>query len=313
MHHLTPLEKLLLKLLHINSVSGNEMEISNFLVEELAAYGFNVLKKQVTESRFNVVATKGRGNDWIVAHMDTVPGEVPVRVTRQRIYGRGACDNKGNIAAALVAAETMENINILLTVGEEVDFCGARSAELEGERIAILEPTDLEVKRGQNGVICVKVSVVGKEQHSANTFRFEESATHLLVNVLENMRKKEWSGFNIGMIHGGTARNVVAGHAEAYLVVRPKTHAEYEEFLGMIQDHWRFPSNLTMTVETAVKPIEASSADRALFFTEAAFVKAKKELFIVGAGSQKNAHTPQEYVLRSELCRMVEWLRFHFR
>src|SRR5512135_3263328 len=116
---ITRIEKFLVQLLKINSVSGHETEIGRFLNSTLGQAGFSVERQAVGHGRFNVIARKGKGGIWLVVHMDTVGGDVPVRVTSDRIYGRGAIDNKGNLAGAVMAAADMENVNLLFTVGEE--------------------------------------------------------------------------------------------------------------------------------------------------------------------------------------------------
>jgi LysW-gamma-L-lysine carboxypeptidase len=79
----------------------------------------------------NGIARIGRGRPTILflGHIDTVEGELPVRLSDDRLYGRGSCDAKGPLAAALIAASRHQGpgqIAIIAAVGEERDSRGAR-------------------------------------------------------------------------------------------------------------------------------------------------------------------------------------------
>src|SRR6202171_2167600 len=78
----------------------------------------------VTPERFNVYAEWGRPVVALSTHMDTVPPFIESREDDDHIYGRGACDAKGIIAAMIAAAEKLlesgtRNFALLFVVGEE--------------------------------------------------------------------------------------------------------------------------------------------------------------------------------------------------
>ncbi|HUT17002.1 MAG TPA: M20/M25/M40 family metallo-hydrolase, partial [Acidobacteriota bacterium] len=97
--------QLLTDLLKIYSPSGKEEAISNFLVKEMKALGFRVRK----DSAGNVIGEIGKGEPTILlcGHMDTIAGQLPVRVENNKIYGAGAVDAKGPLAAMIIAAATV--------------------------------------------------------------------------------------------------------------------------------------------------------------------------------------------------------------
>ena len=214
----------MLDLIRIDSVSGNETAVAKYIESNLG--GFRVRRQYVSNERFNIVAQKGKSDVWMVGHMDTVPPFLPIKVTADKIFGRGAIDNKGNIAGAIVAARAMENINLLFTVGEEVDCVGAKKAKINGKAI-ILEPTMLKKRFSQCGAVSVKIIARGNQKHSSLLMSNNESATHTLIKTLDILMKKNWFRFNIGTISGGVAENVVAGSAEAMICVRPRNRAEF--------------------------------------------------------------------------------------
>ncbi len=79
----------------------------------------------------NGIAWRGRGRPKVLflGHIDTVEGELPVRRTRDRLYGRGAVDAKGPLAAALLAGRADPGpgeYRVIAAVGEETDSRGAR-------------------------------------------------------------------------------------------------------------------------------------------------------------------------------------------
>lgn len=133
------------ELMAIPSVSGDELAVLAFLERVFPEYGFPSLRKiPLEDGTYCLAASKGKSDTWIVGHTDTVLGIVPIEEKDGNLYGRGSCDTKGNIAAALVASKHLSNINLLLTVGEESDFRGARRAAededvMRGKRSSSLE------------------------------------------------------------------------------------------------------------------------------------------------------------------------------
>lgn len=89
------------QMLQIESLSGQEQELAEFLVERMAGWGFDAHVDQAG----NAVGVMGDGPYEIVllGHMDTVPGEIAVRMEGERLYGRGAVDAKGPLATFIVA------------------------------------------------------------------------------------------------------------------------------------------------------------------------------------------------------------------
>ncbi|MBV8673864.1 MAG: M20/M25/M40 family metallo-hydrolase, partial [Acidobacteriaceae bacterium] len=132
------------RLIDIESITYNECAVSQFLVEFLESRGFSVetmgvaqdRESQCQGERFNVYAhTSGETPDVVFStHMDTVPPFIPSSEDADYIYGRGACDAKGIIAAQIAAAECLRDQGVkaalLFVVGEERDSAGAKIANL---------------------------------------------------------------------------------------------------------------------------------------------------------------------------------------
>src|SRR5579864_3703817 len=134
------------QLVDIESISGNEAAVGNYLYGELCRLGYRVIKMPVEGDRFNVYATpegiaeaggrepEAETHPAIVfsTHMDTVPPFIASSEDATRIYGRGSCDAKGIIAAQIAAAERLRadriHVGLLFVVGEERDSLGAKAA-----------------------------------------------------------------------------------------------------------------------------------------------------------------------------------------
>src|SRR5262249_13320369 len=158
---------------------------------------------------------------------DTVPPPppaIPVREDGDFLYGRGACDAKGIIAAMLEAGERLRrsgvfNFGYLFVVGEETDSAGAKTANLlkwDTEFVIVGEPTQNQLARAQKGTLMVRLNVAGRAAHSGYP-EFGVSAIRNLISILEDCEKADWGDdpvlgngtFNTGVFHGGEAANIV--------------------------------------------------------------------------------------------------------
>ena len=144
------------ELIDIESITGNEGEVGNYLHGFLSKLGYSTQKMPVEDVRHNVYATLGERPDLIFStHMDTVPPFIPSSEDAENIYGRGSCDAKGIIAAQIAAAERLKQegiyVDLLFLVGEERDSAGAKVANqqknsckylINGEPGPAVGPTD---------------------------------------------------------------------------------------------------------------------------------------------------------------------------
>lgn len=297
---MTEIEKLLIELLKISSVTGQEKKVADFIVSQLAGIkGIKVKKQNISKDRFNLVIKKGKSKQWLVAHMDTVPGDVTVAVAKDKIFGRGACDNKQSIAASIILARELSDINILFTVGEEVDFIGAVKAfEMKtcagAQLVVVQEPTCFKIITGQCGAISLSIETTGKEQHSS--LGNPNNAIHKLNEILATLIKKNWTAFNVGVIEGGIAGNVVPGYARALISVRPRDIKEQKEIMTWIK---RIPAKVVINKNMAPFRGDLGYPEKiATHFSEMAFFKNTIQF---GAGDIRNAHTQQEHILRKDL------------
>lgn len=164
---------LLHDLVAIPSLSGQERAAVEWLCAAMDARGFTTTIDAVG----NAIGQIGSGQREVVllGHIDTVPGNIPVRVSDGQLYGRGAVDAKGPLATFVCAATQAANAGIRLTVigavGEEADSVGAYY--LAGQRVApdftiIGEPSGWEsVVLGYKGSMSATYSLRQSGAHSA--------------------------------------------------------------------------------------------------------------------------------------------------
>ncbi|MDY6780812.1 MAG: M20/M25/M40 family metallo-hydrolase [Halobacteria archaeon] len=112
------------------SPSEDEEPARDYIVENADAMGFDV----ETDSVGNVIAETGNTDSdtevLLTSHMDTVKGEIPVRVEGGNLYGRGSVDAKGPLAAMFLAAARCSaaesKVTVVAVVEEEKSGLGAR-------------------------------------------------------------------------------------------------------------------------------------------------------------------------------------------
>jgi LysW-gamma-L-lysine carboxypeptidase len=113
---------LLHRLVAIPSLSGNESDAVSYLCEQMESRGLRAHRDEAG----NAVGVIGSGPKSVVllGHIDTVPGDIPVRIENGQLHGRGAVDAKGPLAtfvsAAAMAADRLNaTVTVVGAVGEE--------------------------------------------------------------------------------------------------------------------------------------------------------------------------------------------------
>src|SRR6266852_3342980 len=225
------------QLVDIESITGNEGPVGDFLRGELLRRGFQADKIPVEGARCNVFATSlGESQPAVVfsTHMDTVPPFIPSSEESTRVYGRGSCDAKGIIAVQVAAAERLRqegvHVGLLFLVGEERDSLGAKVANQKSPGCKFLvngEPTENRIAIASKGALRVEVIAQGRMAHSAYP-ELGESAIDKLLLALQRLRaiklpSEDGIGpctLNIGVIEGGRAPNVIPDKARAQLLYR---------------------------------------------------------------------------------------------
>jgi acetylornithine deacetylase len=313
------------ELVDIESITGNEAQVGDFLAERLGKLGYVVGKGAVERHRFNVLALPaGVSSPAVVfsTHMDTVPPHIPSWEDDRRVYGRGACDAKGIIAAQTAAAQRLQAehkipVGLLFVVGEERDSLGAKIANEHpiGSKFLVNgEPTENKLGVASKGALRVELTAVGKMAHSAYP-ELGESAIDKLVEALHRLKKmhlpfNEEIGpctLNVGVIDGGRAPNVIADHARAQILVRLVGPAE--DLRRNIVDGVRDLVKVEFPLEipyAKLRTIPGLPTMIAAFTTDIPQLSNWGEPLLLGPGSIHVAHTESEYIDKEQLMQAVD-------
>ena len=309
-------------LVDIQSVTNNEAKAGDFLFRHLsplaAKYGGCVERMDVEVQRFNVFASWGKPVVTMSTHMDTVPPFFPSREDDKFLWGRGACDAKGIIAAMISTAEKLlaegvSDLGLLFVVGEERNSAGARVAAKTRRGSCYLingEPTENKLCAGSKGALRFELVANGRLAHSGYP-ELGRSAIDTLLDVLEDLRRLTLpedpllgkSTLNIGTISGGRAPNVVPDEARAEIMFRlvgeagPVREAVQEVVAERVEIR-----------EVLHTPVFHFSALDGLPTTVVAFTTDVPTLqeswgtpFLIGPGSIHVAHTAEERISKQEL------------
>jgi acetylornithine deacetylase len=268
-------EETLAELVSFNSASArSNAEIISYLASRAERLGFRVHLFPYTDERgvekVNMVAIAGAESEKIdvelalVGHTDVVPFDPAwtdaLRLTERdgKLFARGACDTKGFIAAALTAVEGIglqrlaRALAIVFTADEEIGCLGAKhladARALRARYSIVGEPTSLQPMRAGKGYCLAEIILRGREGHSAYPalgasaiFRAARLVSRI-ERIAEELKRDERAMFeppfttlNVGIIGGGTAKNIIAGECRFTLEWRPVPGQQPEHLLDLIR------------------------------------------------------------------------------
>ena len=314
-------------LVDIESITENEKRVGEYLLDYLsglaARTGGKAEAMTVTPERFNVYAEWGEPVVVLSTHMDTVPPFIASSEDDGYIYGRGACDAKGIVAAMIAAAEKLieggtRNFGLLFLVGEERNSAGAEVASRSprGARYFINgEPTESKVALGSKGILRYEIVAAGKMAHSAYP-ELGESAIEKLLDALGAIRRMPLpedpvlgrTTVNIGTISGGRAPNIIPDAAKAELAIRivgegRKIDRALREAVGEraeVREVLTLPAMRFASLDGFPTSVVAFTTDIPVL------APAWGEPFLFGPGSIHVAHTAEEKISKRELLGAVD-------
>ena len=277
-------EDTLRELVAIDSVSArSNAEIISYLEDRCKRVGFEVKQFLHIDERgvekINLVAqtpvrdpvtsqNSAAVELALVGHTDTVPYDPDwtdaLNLTRrdEKLFGRGACDTKGFITAALTAAENIDlqklkkPLALVFTADEEIGCLGAKrlaaAKPFAVHNAVVGEPTSLQPMRAGKGYCVAEITVHGHEAHSAYP-QFGASAifraAHLIQGIEAMARELEqdqraafdppYTTVNVGMINGGPAKNIVPGSCHFTLEWRSIPNQRTDYVLDLLRNEIR--------------------------------------------------------------------------
>lgn len=367
---MTSVEETLAELVAIDSVSARtNASMINYLAARIERASFRVKRFPYMDERgvekVNMVATLGPSSSEdavelaLVGHTDTVPYDAnwteALRLTERegKLYGRGACDTKGFIAAALTAAENSNlqalrrPLALVFTADEEVGCLGAKRLADEkvlSARYSIVgEPTSLQPMRAGKGYCLAEVTLRGREGHSAYpslgasavfraarlVSRIEQLSVELQAEQAADF-DPPYTTLNVGLINGGSAKNIIAGECRFTLEWRPVPGQAARHVLDLLERAIADERALDVDYDCEVKVIRLdngmeTAADSSLvrmleeatgklsgtiaFGTEAPqMAELGAQAVVLGPGNIRVAHRTEEFVPVEELRACVQIL-----
>ncbi len=359
------------QLIQIPSVSAmSNRAMTNYASAVLTAQGWAVREATYTDERgvekVNLIAAppgqdvRDRMVDLaFLCHTDTVPysEDWPEALQPARrgpmLHGCGACDVKGFLACLLTAADRndapwIDGLRIVLTADEEVGCIGSKRLIgmdcLTPRRVVVGEPTSLRVARAGKGYCLARVTIHGREAHSALPEQGVSAiygAAHL-VSAIEELSRQvaaerndffepAFTSLNVGTIEGGSAKNIIPGRVELLIEWRPipgfsadripsavramleRLEAQYPGMHGslmVLREQAGFETAANSSLVRGLERVTGPPATSIAFGSEAsAWSAIAEEVVVFGPGDMRTAHSNRECVSIDELTTAVQAVR----
>jgi len=199
-----------------SSVTGEEGDLGRFLARALEEFGLRVELQEAAPERYNVLAVLP-GDDpelslLFHSHMDTVPfgamaDPLSAEIADDHIWGRGSVDQKGGLAASVMALATIarsgvrlkRSLGLALVVDEESEHRGSMALVergLQARQAIVTEPSALRLVVGCKGTTPFQIRVQGKAAHGARPW-LGVNAVHQAMRVVTALEELDYPEYTI--------------------------------------------------------------------------------------------------------------------
>lgn len=303
--------KLFEQILSIDSTSGRERELANFLAHKLESEKVELM--EVGDGTVNLLFSWGKPKLVFCTHLDTVPPYFPPRFEQDKVWGRGTCDAKGQIYAMYRACQRLSqegktDFALLLLSGEETGSYGAKAfakTAFHAPYLVVGEPTDNCLVSASKGTRSYQLTFKGRAFHSGYP-EMGQSAVELFVDFVQRLREADFpedpvlgkTSYNIGLLHSDNPQNILSPELSCRIYFRTTMAAEaaVEEFMA---------AQASQTLQ-----VEARGGDMARTYYTVAGIPEKVVSFgsdaphlsnfeykmICGPGTIKVAHRDDEHI-----------------
>ena len=327
--------KILKDLVKFNTIKDKEnQEIINYIENYLVNLGF----KTEYKTKDLVMSIGENQKLGFLGHTDTVeyieefknPFELTLK--QGELYGLGVCDMKGGIAAMLEAVSTIDfkklkaGMKLYFTYDEEIGFGGTYELIKKNEKFPEFmifgEPTDNELLTGGKGLLEYEVYFKGVKAHSSNPEKGISANLHAVKFLYQlddfyqaNIKKDRQEAYeipyttmNVGMIHGGSAKNSIPANCEISLDFRlaNKNHKDkIEKKIEELAKEYHAQVNRIESIDPFLDKIDfLTQIKTANFMTEASLIQNGKRI-ILGVGPV-TAHEVNEHISKTSYQRLVK-------
>jgi acetylornithine deacetylase len=363
-------------LVEIPTVSrDSNLQLIDYVSNYLAGFGVETrLVRDESGEKANLYATVGPavpGGVVLSGHTDVVPvddqdwSSDPFQLVEKsgRLYGRGTCDMKSFYAIALALVPEMANlkkpIHFALSYDEEVGCLGApemirelASVLPEPAAVIVGEPTEMQVVTAHKSIFHFDTLITGREAHSSQPHRGVSAVmvAGQLINWLVERQERcaadasvdsdfqpPHTSFHCGVVHGGTAHNIMAHHCQFVTDIRalPEESAEayFQEYRAFALEtllprmraicpdtdiEFRINAEVPAYSEAEDAPsvqlvkqlTGQNSVTSVVYGAEAGqFQQAGFSVAMCGPGSIDQAHQPDEYISLAQVEKGIEFTR----
>ena len=218
-------KELFLEILGIDSTSGKEAGLADFLAERLLTPCCRAEVFEVGDGTRNLLFSWGTPKVVFCSHLDTVPPYIPPKIDGEVVRGRGSCDAKGQIFAMYEACKVLESkgydgFGLLLLAGEETGSYGAKAFREQhpgAEWVVVGEPTDNCMASASKGTKSFEVTFEGKAFHSGYP-QYGLSAVEMFNDFVNALRSIVFPSdpvlgdttWNIGRLVSDNPQNIIS-------------------------------------------------------------------------------------------------------
>jgi len=327
--------KLLVQLLEVYTPPGEERRLEHTWYRVCRELGY---PKSWRDDAGNYFASYGVGDRVVMlaSHVDTVPGELPVRIAEGRVFGRGAVDAKSSMACMLLGAaavrDVLSGVKVVVAGLADEEGMGRGAKRLvergfEADYIIVGEPTGVNgIATSYRGSLSIHVKAAAKGGHSSAPY-MAESALEKVLSLWRYV-KSEFGGASydeitsaLTTLHAGDWPSRMPEKAEATINIRyPKPYAS-QQILEKLSSK-AAETGCSMTVMDATEPVESSVATKSARALSRAMLRlgmkpriVKKtgtsdmntlhaitsDIVACGPGDSLLAHTAEEYIAINDL------------
>lgn len=312
-----------LEMLSIDSTSGSERPMAEWLAARLKTPGNEVHTFEVGDGTLNVRCDWGTPRVFLCSHCDTVPPYFPPVLKDGRIEGRGTCDAKGQIFSMFLACKQMEamgmtDFGLLVLSGEETGSFGAKAytRDCQGaEAVIVGEPTGNAMVTASKGTRAFTVRIAGRPCHSGYP-QLGESAVDKFIDIVNRLRSTvfpmdpELGGttWNIGRLSSDNPQNILSPELTFKIYFRTTfaSQAAVEEIMASLA-----ADDVEVTPHGGDDPMRywtlaSQPLTTVAFGSDAPRLGKFGRRALCGPGSIEVAHTEREHILLRDVEKAVE-------
>ena len=312
---------LLRQMMEIDSTSGSERAMAEWLLEHLEAPRKEAM--EVGDGTLNLLFCWGEPKVVFCTHMDTVPPYLPPVISEDRVSGRGSCDAKGPMLAMYVAcrqleAEGKDGFALLLLSGEETGSWGAKAfakTEFRAPNLVLGSATDNLLVSASKGTKSFDLKFTGEAFHSGYP-QYGRSAVELFLDFMAELEHADFmrdkllgdTTYNIGLLRSDNPQNILSPSLTCRLYFRTTFASDSQVVSWMTEYHH---PGLTVTPRGGDTPAEyfvpeGFESRPVAFGNDAAHLSNFTNKMICGPGNIRVVHRDDEHILIADLDKAIQ-------